>query len=153
MMIWIQKQNQISGSWISLAPSPWPWHTALNPRPSAPNLKKIKLNSYEVSSVNIFTMAIAIITIISITCSNLIIKTLEEVVNLFKVNNKDTREIVLISVLLILSRFHTLLWCLYCSRQVGKRPLGLPSFHRRLSLLHPIFSWEILFSVNFSWSC
>ena len=45
----------------------------------------------EVSSANIFTMAIPIITIINITCTNLIIKTLEEGVNLFKINNKDTR--------------------------------------------------------------
>ena len=46
------------------------------------------------------------------TCSEPTKETPEQCVNLFKVNNKDTRDdiidVVLVSLLLILNRFHTL---------------------------------------------
>ena len=53
------------------------------------------------------------------TCSKLTIETLEQGVKYVhnKVNNKDTRttlSVVLVSLLLTLNIFHTLLYCFYC---------------------------------------
>ena len=103
-------------------------------------------------------MAIAIINIIiiiaagaKVTCSKLIIKTLEERVNLFKVNYKDTRRMSLmlfwylhcyfaqISHLVLV--FLLLLWTDKCS-------LRLKPFQRPFSLLDPIFSLE---NIIFGW--
>ena len=36
------------------------------------------------------------------------------VYNLFKVNNKDVNDIVLVFLLLILDRFNLLFWCFHC---------------------------------------
>ena len=44
----------------------------------------------------------------TITCSKLTIATLEQGMNIFKVNNKDTSSGVLASLLLTLSIFHSL---------------------------------------------
>ena len=49
--------------------------------------------------------------------------------NLFKVNNKDTRQndvddVVLLSLLLTWNRFHTLIWCFYCWLWTSKCQLG-----------------------------
>ena len=43
---------------------------------------------------------------------------------MFKVNNKDTSGIVLVSLLLILNIFHTFFWCFYCQLWAGKCRLG-----------------------------
>ena len=44
--------------------------------------------------------------------------------NLFKVNNKDTRRLVLVSLLLSLNRIHTLFWCYHCWLWISNCRLG-----------------------------
>ena len=50
-------------------------------------------------------------------------KTLEQVVTFFKVNNKGEPNVVVLASLLILTRFHLLLWWLHCLG--GECPLRL----------------------------
>ena len=56
-------------------------------------------------------------------------------------NKNYVTDVVLISVLLTLRKFHALLWYLYRWLWTNKCPLGLQPFRRLFSLFQPFFSW------------